>query len=98
MSSLFAQLMAPGGGVTLVPFTRGVCCCLFATTMTVFILGVARIHMGILSFLSAGMWVSLGVFQKEYELVMQSRAADIPKKAQGPSGSAPAISDSKRED
>ena len=29
-------------------------------------MGVARIHMLILSFLSAGMWFALGIFEREY--------------------------------
>ncbi len=64
--SFIAQVMAPGGGILLIPFTRAVIACLFVVTTTTFVMGVARIHMFILSFLSAGMWISLGVFQKAY--------------------------------
>ncbi len=59
--------MSPGGGVHLIPFTRLIIICLFLTTSTVFIMGVARIHMFILSVLSAGFYFALGVFQREYQ-------------------------------
>mmetsp|Transcript_9162 Transcript_9162/g.11462 ORF Transcript_9162/g.11462 Transcript_9162/m.11462 type:complete len:107 (+) Transcript_9162:64-384(+) len=66
-TSFVAQIMAPGGGILLIPFTRAVVCCLFITTSTVFVLGVARIHMFILSVLSVGFYIALGIFQKEYK-------------------------------
>jgi hypothetical protein len=62
--------MAPGGAIHLVPFTRAVILCLCGTTSTVFLMGVARIHMFILSFLGLGMYYALGVFQKEYSALM----------------------------
>ena len=92
--------MAPGGGILLVPFTRAVIVCLFLITSTVFIMGVARIHMFILSFLCAGMWISLGVFQTEYTKFMNNRDGgeyDLPEKKL-PSKKAPAVSSAKRED
>ena len=95
--SLFAQIMAPGGGILLVPFTRGIMVCLFILTVTIFIFGIARVHMAILSFLSLGLWITLGVFQKEYGKVMQGKAeggtpSTITKKRR------PAVNSSKRED
>mmetsp|Transcript_456 Transcript_456/g.773 ORF Transcript_456/g.773 Transcript_456/m.773 type:complete len:108 (-) Transcript_456:1359-1682(-) len=69
-NSFFQQILSPGGGLLLIPFTRVVICCLFVTTFSVFIMGVARIHMFILSFLSAGMWFSLGMFERDYSKQM----------------------------
>jgi len=94
------QILSPGGGFLLIPFTRAVICCLFLTTVSVFALGVARIHMFILSFLSAGMWFALGLFQREYSKAMQSGitadASTIGKKV--PVKRAPTVSTAKRED
>eukprot|EP01083_Nonionella_stella_P121411 364753_1 len=92
--------MAPGGGILLVPFTRGVVCCLFLTTSTVFCLGVARIHMFILSVLSVGFFFALGLFQKEYKKLIDKHedvtvAAPISTKK---STRAPTVSKAKRED
>ena len=69
--SLFAKIMAPGGGMILVPFTRGVTICLFLVTFSVFLVGTARIHMAIMSVLSLGMWIALGIFEKEYSKAMR---------------------------
>ena len=60
------QIMSPGGGILLIPFTRAVIICLFLTTFTVFVLGVARVHMFILSALSIGFYFALGKFEREY--------------------------------
>jgi hypothetical protein len=54
MSSFVSQIMAPGGGVMLLPFVRLVIGILLILTITAAVLGVARIHMMILSVLSAG--------------------------------------------
>jgi hypothetical protein len=54
MSSFVSQVMSPGGGVMLLPFVRLVIGILLLLTTTAAIVGVARIHMVILSFLSAG--------------------------------------------
>jgi hypothetical protein len=93
------QILSPGGGFLLIPFTRAVLCCLFFTTVSVFARGVARIHMFILSFLSAGMWFSLGLFQKEYSKAMQSGitadASTIGKKVPAKRAT---VSNAKRED
>ena len=64
---MISQIMAPGGGLSLIPFTRGVIICLWIITTTVYIMGMARLHMAILSFLSAGMYFSLGYLQRAYE-------------------------------
>ncbi len=64
--NFITTIMSPGGGVHLIPFTRLIICCLFLTTSTVFLMGVARIHMFILSALSVGFYFALGVFQREY--------------------------------
>jgi ER protein Pkr1 len=69
MTSFFAQIMEPGGGIMLLPFVRMVIGCLLALTTTTAILGVARIHMIILSFLSAGLLASLHFFESEVKRV-----------------------------
>ena len=66
MSSLFAQIMEPGGGVMLLPFVRVVIGLLMLLTSVAAVLGVARIHMVILSFLSGGLLLSLYFFESEY--------------------------------
>jgi hypothetical protein len=65
-TSFLSKILAPGGGILLIPFTRGIIACLFLVTSTVFIVGAARIHMFILSCLSCGMYFSLGFFEKAY--------------------------------
>ena len=54
MTSFVSQVMSPGGGVMLLPFVRLVIIFLLLLTLTAAIVGVARIHMIILSLLSAG--------------------------------------------
>jgi hypothetical protein len=67
MSSFFAQIMEPGGGLMLLPFVRVVIGCLLVLTATTGILGVARIHMIILTFLSGGLLASLYFFESEFK-------------------------------
>lgn len=67
MSSFVAQIMAPGGGVLLLPFVKAVVGVLMLTVLGIFIAGVARIHMAILAFLSGGLLVSLTFFEKEFK-------------------------------
>ena len=69
--SFISDIMAPGGGVMLLPFVRVVIGVLLILTIAGFIAGVARIHMAILSFLSAGLLVSLSVFESEYQKMTQ---------------------------
>jgi hypothetical protein len=45
------------------------------TTLTIFAAGVARIHMAILSFLSAGLLFSLSMFEVEFKKVQEARDA-----------------------
>ena len=71
--SFVQNLLAPGGGVALIPFIRYVIMCLLVVCLAAFVSGVARIHMAILSFLSAGLLVSLSFFQSEYDKMMKSR-------------------------
>lgn len=103
-TTFIQQIMSPGGGVLLIPFTRAVIFCLALTTTTVFILGVARIHMFILTFLSVGMWFALGIFEREFSKIM-SRAEGIEngndaekEKKLAASKRAPPVSTAKRED
>ncbi len=99
--SFIAQVMAPGGGILLIPFTRAVIACLFVVTATVFLMGVARIHMFILSFLSAGMWLSLGVFQKAYTAAFKGKEpapAHADKKKAKTTATSSSVSQAKRED
>lgn len=78
------QILSPGGGLMLIPFTRAVICCLFLTTFSVFLIGVARVHMLILSFLSGGMWFALGYFEKAYKNAMhQGTVPDATKSQSG---------------
>ena len=71
--SFVKNLLAPGGGVALIPFIRYTIGCLLLVCMAAFVSGVARIHMAILSFLSGGLLVSLSFFQSEYEKMQRSR-------------------------
>mmetsp|Transcript_13804 Transcript_13804/g.19780 ORF Transcript_13804/g.19780 Transcript_13804/m.19780 type:complete len:93 (+) Transcript_13804:159-437(+) len=74
--SLFSQLLAPGGGLMLIPFIKIVIGLLLATCLTALYLGVARIHMAILSFLSVGLLASLEMFQRAYAQVQRARAEE----------------------
>mmetsp|Transcript_21589 Transcript_21589/g.30239 ORF Transcript_21589/g.30239 Transcript_21589/m.30239 type:complete len:90 (+) Transcript_21589:94-363(+) len=73
MSNLVSELLAPGGGVKLIPAIRFVIGCLLLTTTITLALGVARIHMAILSFLSGGLLVSLKCFEVQYEKVKNAQ-------------------------
>jgi ER protein Pkr1 len=66
MTSLFAEIMQPGGGVILIPFVRVVIALLLVLTIMGFLAGVARIHMVVLAFLSSGLLFSLSMFEKEF--------------------------------
>ena len=65
-------MMEPGGGVMLLPFVRVVIGMLMVLTTMGAIAGVARIHMVILSFLSAGLLISLSFFESEYKKQVRS--------------------------
>ncbi len=96
--SFVAQIMSPGGGIILIPFTKAVVICLFLTTATVFCLGVARIHMFILSVLSIGFYFALGKFQREYQAFLD-RDETVRDKGQTKVKIAPNnVSKTKRED
>eukprot|EP00545_Synedropsis_sp_CCMP1620_P004548 CAMPEP_0119013626 /NCGR_PEP_ID=MMETSP1176-20130426/8631_1 /TAXON_ID=265551 /ORGANISM="Synedropsis recta cf, Strain CCMP1620" /LENGTH=93 /DNA_ID=CAMNT_0006966729 /DNA_START=18 /DNA_END=299 /DNA_ORIENTATION=+ len=58
-----SDVMAPGGGILLLPFVRIVITLLLICTVAIFIAGVARIHMAILAFLSSGLLFSLWMFE-----------------------------------
>jgi uncharacterized protein involved in cysteine biosynthesis len=64
--AFISDIMAPGGGILLLPFVRIVISILLVCTLTTFVVGVARIHMAILSFLSAGLLFSLHMFETAY--------------------------------
>lgn len=64
--TFISDVMAPGGGVLLLPFVRVVITILLVCCVATFIAGVARIHMAILSFLSSGLLVSLHMFEKAF--------------------------------
>jgi hypothetical protein len=70
MSSFFAQLMSPGGGIMLIPFIRGVIMCLFLTTIIAFVSGFARVHMAVLGSLAGGLLLSISFFMSQYEKVL----------------------------
>jgi hypothetical protein len=65
--SFVSQVMEPGGGVMLLPFVRLVIGLLLCLTTGAAIVGVARIHMVILSFLSGGLLISLSFFESEFK-------------------------------
>lgn len=67
--SFVSQVLEPGGGIKLLPFVRVVIAVLLILCLIGFFAGVARIHMAILSFLSAGLLVSLSFFEQEYKRV-----------------------------
>ena len=71
--SFVKNLLAPGGGMALIPFIRYTIACLLLVCMAAFASGVARIHMAILGFLSGGLLISLSFFQSEYEKMQRSR-------------------------
>jgi ABC-type transport system involved in multi-copper enzyme maturation permease subunit len=73
MASFVSQLMAPGGGIILIPFIRIVIILLMLTTSTTFVFGVARLHMGILTVLSGGLLISLSFFESEYKKAVSTR-------------------------
>jgi hypothetical protein len=64
--AFISDVMAPGGGILLIPFVRVVISLLLVCTISIFIAGVARIHMAILSFLSSGLLFSLWMFETAY--------------------------------
>jgi hypothetical protein len=78
MTSFFAQIMEPGGGIMLLPFVRVVIGCLLALTVTTAIIGVARVHMIILSVLSSGLLASLYFFESEIKRAKRSYGHDEP--------------------
>ena len=73
--SFAAQILQPGGGILLIPFIRSVIMCLFITTLTAFVVGVARVHMAILSLLAGGLLLSISFFMSEYEKAMENAKA-----------------------
>mmetsp|Transcript_18683 Transcript_18683/g.27050 ORF Transcript_18683/g.27050 Transcript_18683/m.27050 type:complete len:96 (+) Transcript_18683:62-349(+) len=83
MSGFVANLLQPGGGVALIPFIRYVIFALLCLTLTGFGLGVARIHMAVLSFLCAGLLVSLSVFQTEWDKLQKARAGEKTTSSEG---------------
>ena len=64
--SLISDIMQPGGGIMLLPFVRVIISLLLVLTLAGFCAGVARIHMLVLSFLSAGLLFSLSFFEREF--------------------------------
>jgi hypothetical protein len=77
--SFISDVMAPGGGVLLLPFVRVVIAMLLVCTIATFVAGVARIHMAILSFLSAGLLFSLHMFENAYNnLKQRSESSSTP--------------------
>jgi hypothetical protein len=66
---MIQEIMAPGGGVMLIPFVRIVIAILLIMTIMGFVANVARIHMVVLGFLSTGLLVSLSMFEREFNKV-----------------------------
>eukprot|EP00525_Craspedostauros_australis_P009842 CAMPEP_0198114052 /NCGR_PEP_ID=MMETSP1442-20131203/5550_1 /TAXON_ID= /ORGANISM="Craspedostauros australis, Strain CCMP3328" /LENGTH=91 /DNA_ID=CAMNT_0043771273 /DNA_START=173 /DNA_END=448 /DNA_ORIENTATION=+ len=90
--SFVSQVMQPGGGVMLLPFVRTVIGVLLILTMAGFAAGVARIHMAVLSFLSAGLLFSLSMFESEFRKLKAKAEGD------GPAASAPARKEQNKTD
>jgi len=63
--------------MALIPFIRYTIGLLLCLTSAAFAIGVARIHMAILTFLSAGLLVSISFFQSEYEKMLKARSAQV---------------------
>lgn len=82
MSSFVADVLAPGGAILLIPYIRIVIGCLFCTTVTAFIMGIARTHMAILSFLAGGLLLSIGFFVSEFDAA-QKRVSKVPVRTVG---------------
>ena len=61
--------MAPGGGIALLPYIRFIIGLLLVLTLIGTVVGIARIHMIILSFLAGGLLVSLTMFEREFKRV-----------------------------
>eukprot|EP00980_Cylindrotheca_fusiformis_P017893 scaffold5682_cov140-Cylindrotheca_fusiformis.AAC.4 len=87
--------MEPGGGLLLIPFVRIIIGTLLVLTLSGFVAGFARIHMAILSFLSAGLLFSISMFETEYNKVKQRRegGSSQPPQATNNSSGKPAKSD-----
>ena len=71
MTSLIQEIMAPGGGVMLIPFVRVVISILLVLTIMGFVADVARIHMVVLGLLSAGLLFSLSMFEREFNKIQR---------------------------
>mmetsp|Transcript_30733 Transcript_30733/g.45490 ORF Transcript_30733/g.45490 Transcript_30733/m.45490 type:complete len:99 (+) Transcript_30733:110-406(+) len=87
-SSLMSQLLAPGGGIVLIPFIRIVIGCLMLTCMCAFGMGIARIHMIALSILSAGLLGSLSFFESEYNKLKSRRGGNSTSTGSSSDGTA----------
>jgi hypothetical protein len=90
MSSFFAEIMQPGGGIILIPFVRVIITILLVLTLMGFVAGVARIHMGVLSFLSAGLLFSLSMFEREFNKVHGQQRSNTSASATSSSSSSAA--------
>eukprot|EP00549_Striatella_unipunctata_P003500 CAMPEP_0118694876 /NCGR_PEP_ID=MMETSP0800-20121206/12817_1 /TAXON_ID=210618 ORGANISM="Striatella unipunctata, Strain CCMP2910" /NCGR_SAMPLE_ID=MMETSP0800 /ASSEMBLY_ACC=CAM_ASM_000638 /LENGTH=96 /DNA_ID=CAMNT_0006593491 /DNA_START=154 /DNA_END=444 /DNA_ORIENTATION=- len=71
--SFVSQILAPGGGMLLIPFIKIVICILMLTCGAACIAGVAQIHMAILLFLSSGLLYSLTWFEAEFAKVQGAK-------------------------
>lgn len=80
MSSFVSQIMQPGGGLLLIPLVRVIIGTLLVLTLAGFCVGVARIHMAVLSFLSAGLLFSISMFESEYKKAQQYRNSQTKSK------------------
>jgi hypothetical protein len=78
-----SDVMQPGGGIMLLPFVRIVIGILLVLTIAGFCVGVARLHMAILAFLSAGLLVSLAMFESEFKKLKSGSGGTVgvPSKA-----------------
>ena len=61
--------------------------CLFLTTSTAFVIGVARVHMAILSCLGGGLLLSISFFMSEYDKAQEhAKRRNAPSSGRAPGG------------
>ena len=63
MSTFLSNLLSPGSSEALVPYTKGVTYIIVLVCSVCFYLGIARIHMVVMSLLSIGLACSLNYLE-----------------------------------
>lgn len=70
--SFIQDLLKPGGGIALIPFIRATIVLLLLMVIMMGFVGIARIHMCVLAFLSVGLLVSISWFESAWNDVQRS--------------------------